>query len=146
MTVRGIRVMFHSALSFIRILTSILLICTASVTWRSMASFLYDPVTDIRNVCISPACCSTQCRHRGELFKSLAVSLAMCSPPLVYALYADSPLYTFFSQFLLPQSILYVILSVLQLPCPNVVQTRQSPLPQLGSLNGFEVVKRLKYL
>ena len=79
MTLRGIRVIFHSALSFILSPTSILFIWTASVIWRSMASFLYVPVTDIKNACSSPPCCSTQCRHSGELLKSLAANLPRCS-------------------------------------------------------------------
>ena len=95
---------------------------------------------DMRNVCISPPCCSTQCRHNGELTMSLLLSLSKCSPPLVYPLYADSPLYFPSSQlFGLPHSILYVMLSALQLPCPNVVQIKQSSLPQFGFLNGFVV-------
>ena len=36
----GTRVMFHSALSFISVSVAVFSICTASVIWRSIASFL----------------------------------------------------------------------------------------------------------
>ena len=45
MTVRGNEVIFHSALSFIRMFVSVRSILTASVICRIVPSLRYDPVT-----------------------------------------------------------------------------------------------------
>ena len=58
--------MFHSVRVFMSLLGSPRSICTASVICRSIASFLYVPVTLISNSCISPLWTSRQCRHNGE--------------------------------------------------------------------------------
>ena len=143
MTVRGTRVIFHSARSFMRLLASVLLICTASVICRIIASFLYDPVTDIVNACTSPLCCSTQCRHKGECSIFLAANFFKCSFPRVYPLLAVSPLYTFFLQFSPRQPTTYVMLSVSQFPFPPDVHIKQSALPQLFFLKGFDLCNSL---
>ena len=116
--------MFHSALSFIKVLVSVLSICTASVICRIIVSFLYDPVTVISNLWGSPPCWSTQCRHKGDCSTLLAANLLRCSPPLVYALLAVSPLYIFLEQSSPIHAIVYVTLSVWQFPFPVVVQTQ----------------------
>ena len=139
MTVRGSEVMFHSALSFMSNAVSVRSICTASEICRSIVSLRYEPVTLIPNSCVTPPCSSTQCRHRGDWSISLAPNLLKCSPPLVYALLAVSPLYTFLLQFSPKHSIVYVPLSVWQFPLPVVVQTKQSALPQLPVLKGFDL-------
>ena len=138
MTVRGNEVIFHSALSFIRMLVSVRSIFTASVICRIIVSLRYDPVTLIPNSCISPPCSSTQCLHSGDWSMFLAANLPRCSAPRVYALLAVSPTYTLLEQFSPIHSIVYVTLSVLQFPFPVVVHTKQSALPQLPVANGFD--------
>ena len=136
MTVLGRDVMFHSALSFMSNSVSVRSICTASDICRSIVSLRYEPVTFIPNCWVSPPCSSTQCRHNGEPFISRAPNLLRCSPPK--ALLAVSPLYTFLVQLSPKHFIAYVTLSVWQFPLPVVVQTKQSSLPQLPVLNGFD--------
>ena len=136
---RGTGVMFHSDRSFINEPASEFSICTASAIWRSIASFLYEPVTNIWKSCSSPLCSSRQCRHNGELAVFLAARSVRCLCPRVYALDAVSPLYFFFLQSSPRHSILYVTLSVWHLPLLEVVQTKQSILSQPPSLKGLEV-------
>ena len=135
--------MFHSALSFMRLLGSVLLICTASDICRIIASFLNDPVTDIINDCTSPPCSSTQCRHMGDWSIFLAANFSICSARRVYPLLDVSPLYMFFLQFPPWQSTIYVMLSVSQFPFPPDVQIKQSALLQFPSLKGFDLCNSL---
>ena len=135
--------MFHSALSFMRLSGSMLLICTASDICLIIASFLNDPVTDIINDCSSPPCSSTQCRHIGDWPTFLAANFSKCSAPRVYPLLAVSPLYMLFLQSPPWQSTTYVILSVSQLPFPPDVQIKQSALLQFPSLKGFDLCNSL---
>ena len=139
MTARGTGVIFHSVLSFINTSLSVLFIWTASTIWRSIASFRYDPVIDMLNDCKSPPCCARQWHHKGELSTLREFKWVKCSTPRVYPLDAVSPLYTFFTHPSPRQFILYVTLSVAQFPFPEVVQIKQSPLPQTSPLNGFDV-------
>ena len=89
---RGTRVMFHSDRVFISLSASVFSIFTASDICRSIASFLYVPVTFIVNSCISPLWTSKQCRQSGEFLSSCLFKFLVCSSPLVYALVAVSPL------------------------------------------------------
>ena len=138
MTVRGNEVIFHSALSFIRMSESVRSICTASVIWRIIASLRYVPVTAIPNPWTSPPCSSTQCLHSGDWSMFLAANLPKCSPTRVYALLAVYPIKTILQLNSPKHSLEYVTLSVSQSPLPVVVQTKQSVLPQLPVLNGFD--------
>ena len=72
-TVRGTRVMFHSARVFISSSAGVLLICTASVICRIIESYLNDFVVDIVNRCCCPLCFSRQCRHIGDCSLFLAL-------------------------------------------------------------------------
>ena len=87
----GTRVMFHSAIVFIRLSGLVLSFCTASVICLSIASFLKVPVTFILNSCIVLPWKSLQCLHKGEFF-TLRLFRSLCFDPLVYPLLADSPL------------------------------------------------------
>ena len=80
---RGTRAMFHSALVFISSFLSVLFICTASVICLNMASFRNVPVIAMLNCCIRPPCCSTQCRHNGELSRFLPRRCVACWSPRV---------------------------------------------------------------
>ena len=95
----GSGVIFHSERSFISLpVAAKLSIWTASVIWRSIASFLNDLVTDMWNSCSSPLCSSRQCPHNGKFISFLPRKLAKCFFPLVYEFAAVSLLYSFLVQ------------------------------------------------
>ena len=143
MTARGTGVIFHSVLSFINTSLSVLLIWTASVICRSIASLRYDPVMDMLKDCMSPPCCARQCFHKDELLTLCEFRWFKCSTPRVYPFPAVSPLYCFLTQFSPRHFTAYVMLSVSQFPLPVVVQIKQSFRWQLAFLKGFDLCSSL---
>ena len=112
MFIHGTLVMFHSALVLIRAFWSVF------------------------SICITPAWSVWQCFHSPD-FSVLPRSPAICSFPRLYPLNDDSPLYSR-THSSSSHDILYVKFSALQLPTPVVVHMKQSSLPQLVALKGFE--------
>ena len=82
-----------SSFRLIRFSGSVLRILTASVTWRSIGSFLKVSTMSILNPLISPLCLSRQCLHMSES-SFLDIMSSVCSIPLVYPLLVVVPLYS----------------------------------------------------